>query len=451
MNDENEQTEGNKQSLSALLRQRVDRFVFEMEAGPLIQGRGLTWAMAATLTERMPDPDALADMAAARVFVGSTSGVVDPDKPDDLVSRSLPPELVQQLTDSDVARFALEYLSAVAKQVPSEEPIRQFAKIAREEAARSAEMIRKTSATMRELFDRNLGYAAILKNIDGLNSANFKLGSNMNELMAKLSGPSKSLADSVGGAMEQFRKNSIQGQIEAILNTPAMRAAEHLKQSNLAAQVQSNLDSPAQKALDALGAGTASPSWATLGPALDSRLVDRLRPPPIDQTPDGRTAKGIEKLANAAERFEGLMETVVQQVGTTAELVGGVTQAIKDEAREFERKTAAQTKSAIGYAKWSFIVSAVALAISAGVAVLDRVDSTDDSREAAARARSELSELTQLKQRLDEQITLQRRELEVTKQVAERQAETAAAQAARIMALEEKARHASDAPDSTRR
>lgn len=75
-----------------------------------------------------------------------------------------------------------------------------------------------------------------------------------------------------------------------------------------------------------------------------------------------------------------------------------------------------QTKSAIGYAKWSLTVSAIALVISAGAAVSDRIGSADDSAEETARGVFQLSELTQLTQRLDEQGMLQRQSIEVARQ-----------------------------------
>lgn len=406
MNDESKPTEVKTLNLDALLRDGVERFTFETDAGQVIQGRELTWAMAQTLAERMPEPDSLSDLAAARVFMGSTAGVADPAKPDDLISESLPPQFVQQLTDNDIFRFAGQYLSEVAKQPELGDPILEFAKIARDEAKSSAEMIRKSSAAIRELFDKNHGYAAILKNMGGLGGSKFRLGSQMEELMRIVSGPSKSIADSVGGAMEQLRKSG-------------------------------------------LDTGLYSPS--TLRATDTHRLIDGLRPPPLEDTAHGRTMMAAEQLVEAAERFEGLMENVVSQVGATADLVGGVTQAIKEEARDFESRTAAQTKSAISYAKWSFIVSAIALVVSAGAAIWDQLGSATDSAEVAARAASQLSELTQINQRLDEQVTLQRQSIEVAMQDARRRAEMAAAQAARIEELEKHGLQGiKDAPPVTR-
>jgi hypothetical protein len=419
-----------KRSLTSVLYVMVNAFPFETEKLGIIQGRSLSGAMEKALTGRL-DRREQDDFQASRTFMGCSSGI--PDAPDRPVWNPLLPEQVAQLTDADVSAYAAEYLARVLKTLPGADPVAALAVHARAERNRIAEDLDKHGEVVRDSLRNIAATSSVMQNWKELHDSIQGSAANAQRAMKLAMGPAEDATNSLRQAIAQIHKQSFD--FDQIFRSPAQRALEEMQGldkslrgplehiaevvraqdaalrsplQELAESVRAQgelyrhaLESPLQEAMKELGEQLS----ASNREAIDGlrSAVDDLDVPPLSRAPEirnidfpvfprfeetapGRTTLAVESLRAVSDRMEEKMDLIVDQADNVAGLIAGVTGTIQDQAKQLQSFSDAQTRKAMWYARWSLVIAALALAISAAFGVAGYLGDREDARSQAAHA-----------------------------------------------------------------
>lgn len=306
-----------RNSLLTELRKAARQVPIETDGLGTVHARELSMAMADALCDRLKD-DATGDLAVAHIFMGCATGkLVDAS---DLVADPLSEAEAAQLSDDDVRRFAPMYLTeVVGEKEPAADSIARIAEHARGELKQAQERRKRfaeaVAASMRPV-------AAIYKDV----FSNAKEMQNWTKIGAQY----RAMAD----ALKPISLESI---------GETVRAAQTLR--------------------DAEGRHPPQPAdvFAGYNPP-DLRAFD---PPPVEETPHGRTMLAAESASAAVARIEDAIGMIVTQAGRVSELIATVIKEIEDQGRKLQERTEQQTARTLRYARWSLAVSALALVASA--------------------------------------------------------------------------------------
>ena len=204
----------------------------------------------------------------------------------------------------------------------------------------------------------------------------------------------RSIEDRLQADMDAYRRD-----LDLVSTSTVERLRRELEgpAASAVAELQRQLANPVAKALDEMKhqlEGPAATALAEMQRQLDSArdvAVERIRTdlehlpddigadsnepetlelelprlPSIHESPLGRTALAVEGLREASGRMEAAMGVIVNQAGKASDLISNVSGTIQTEAREFQSQSDRQTKKAMSYARFSLIVAAVALGVSA--------------------------------------------------------------------------------------
>lgn len=313
-----------------------------------VQAREMTKAMANALLLRLPADDALSETEVARIFMGCTTGV--PEAGRDSASDPLTEAQAGELTDGDVQIFAPFYLNRVLHRPPGDDPVRDIAAHARTQRHEYAEQLASLGKATQEQLRRMTGNAELMKNWGQLQSVLGGAFDSFQDEFKRITGPYGVLSDSMRAVLEINKSDTLHSMRDASKNDvfSALRREQKLK---------------------------AAPAFATL-PTMEAPRFPELLP--ISETPVGRTADAVERLAAAGERIERAVNAIVEQAGEVSDLIIGVSSTIQTESKTFQDQTTVSTKSALRYGRVSLVVAAAALVVSAVTGVwgfsADRAD-----------------------------------------------------------------------------
>jgi hypothetical protein len=299
-----------------------------------VYARSPTMAMADAFCDRLKEVGA-DDFTVARIFMGCSTG--KPTGDDKAVSKPLSKAESAKLSDNDVRRFAAAYLTDIlGEKDPDADPIARIAEHARGELKQYQESRKKLAETV----------AASLRPIRTMYKDVFETAKQMQSW--------NQLATSAGALAAALKSN------------PLGKIGETVRQ------------------FDALphsrpGAVSARPEPIDLS---------AFKPPPVEKTPGGRTMLAAESALEAVTRIEAAINVIVTQAGNVSELIGRVIKEIEDQGGKMQARTEAQTNRALRYARWSLVVSATALAVSAVFSALTYFQGRNAAHEAAQDTRA---------------------------------------------------------------
>lgn len=335
----------------------VRRFVlritqpFEMKTKQLgtVVARSMTVGASATFLKRMKSFDGVSDSDLVRAYMGSVSGIPVED------AESLPPSLtldqVSLLDADDIEEFSRLYLEKIVKRPVQNSCISEMAGFIRKERQEHIESARKTAETMRSAL--NVGATAeIMKNWGELTKNIAGPVENLRDEMDRVLGPLGSMRSTIGDTLRDLR---LGGAVEE-----ARKAADALNSLGLArSSVGDLLGRPSfgtaeevRRAIEGLGQES-HPALQSPDHLFESSMRFPL-PPPVNETPVGRTAIAVEHLHVIGQRMEGAMTIVVQQAGNVSEQMGQVLKKIENEAEKGQKAT-----------RWALVIAVGSLLLSA--------------------------------------------------------------------------------------
>jgi hypothetical protein len=386
----------NKDTVKQFVLRITQPFELETEGLGTIVARSMTVGASATFMKRMKSFDGVSNAALVRAYMGSVSGVPVEDK------EALPPPLTAEqvalLTDEDVGVFAQGYLEKIVKKPANGDAIAEMAAFIRREREEEVEAAKKWGETMRSAF--NVGATAdIMKNWGGLTENIIGPVDRLRDEIDRMLGPLGSARSSIGDALRGL-------EADRDLAAQAAKALDPLSAmgpsiGDALRQMKADGAEEAMKALKNFDQQWSRPDPPDFGRAHE-RELPLLLPPPIHETPIGRTAVAVEHLHDIGQRMESAMTVVVEQAGNVSGQMGQVLEKIGEEAEKGQRATKWAQIIAVG----SLIVSALAFAASAYFSQVgydaDRQD-TIAGNEATATMTRELEEQNALLRELLDQ------------------------------------------------
>ncbi len=303
-------------------------FNYETQAFGQLSARRQNMGAFREFMRRAPEPATMSDADIVRAYAGSVSSLTQAS--DDDARVPLMPEQADRLTPEDLASFSRAYLKEVAES-DSASPVADLAQFARTEREEQFAQMKRLSAVVQDQVGRAMASAEVLKNWKALSGNVHSVASVLPQIQRVL-GSSGVFGSTIGDTIRRLREER-EGAREAVPRGD----------------------------FSAVGRGLSYPEDAQIAKIVDRPKFQFPEPPPVHETPPGRTANAVEGMQEAVARMEEAMTVIVQHAGQMSETITGLLLTIQSEAQ------ASQTSSrkAFWVAALSLFVGALALLFSA--------------------------------------------------------------------------------------